>query len=179
MDEDQKIILLMRNGHPNHYTKLVEKYQNLIYTIAHSIVKDPIVSCDIVQDSFIKAYESIQKRPIENFKSFLCRIATNRSIDFVRHRATAQEKLECLSLITHPTDDSAEETYIKKEQESNLRQKVNHLSPNYRDVILYYYFEDMSYAQIAHKLDLPIKTVETRLYRGKKQLKKMLKEESI
>lgn len=179
MDEDQKIILSILNGHINHYTNLVKKYQNLVYTIAHSIVKEEETACDIVQDSFVKAYEYAKKRPIDNFKSFVCRLATNQSIDYTKHRATAQEKLECLSLITPSESSSAEDDYIKNEQNHLLQQKINSLDPHYRDVIFAYYFENQSYAQIAKEKNIPLKTVETRLYRAKKQLKNMMKEEII
>jgi len=178
MEEDNEIILLVLKGQTALYEKLVLKYQNLIFSIANSIVKNEQTAKDITQDSFIKAYRYIQNRHIDNFKNFICRIASNQSIDYIRRESTLQDKIDCLSAISISTESSAEEAYIKKEENLKLHTKIQDLPEKYREILTRYYFKDQSYAQIADECGIRVKTVETRLYRAKKQLKKTMEEES-
>lgn len=178
MEEDEQILSLILKGQTAPYEKLVLKYQNLIFSIANSIVKNEQTAKDITQDCFVKAYRYLQNRHIDHFKNFICRMATNQSIDYIRRETNLQNKIDCLSKTSVSIKSSAEEDYIKKEETEKLHTKIKNLPEKYREILTRYYFNEQSYAQIAEECGLRIKTVETRLYRAKKQLKKTLEEES-
>lgn len=67
-----------------------------------------------------------------------------------------------------------EQNYLNRELRQNIDQAIAELPENYRDVIYLRYIEDLSYQQIAEATGLPVSTIETRLFRGKKQLQKNL-----
>lgn len=67
-----------------------------------------------------------------------------------------------------------EQNYLNRELREHIDEAIAQLPDNYRDVVYLRYIEDLSYQQIAESLNLPVSTVETRLFRGKKQLQKNL-----
>ena len=177
--EDQEIISLILKGQTNQYEKIVMKYQNLLYSIANSIVRDEYMAKDITQESFLKAFRYLQNRSIDNFKNFLCRLAYHQSIDYIRRSENLENKIDSLSCIRENKKSSAEEEYIKQEMNQDLHIQIEKLPSKYRLIISQYYFQNKSYAQIAAECGLRKKTVETRLYRARKHLKKYLLKEDL
>ena len=71
---------------------------------------------------------------------------------------------------------SPEESMINKESYDNLNSKIDELKPMYRDMIKYRYIEDLSIQEISKKLNQPINTTKIKIFRAKKLLSEMLKE---
>lgn len=76
----------------------------------------------------------------------------------------------------HAAANEVEDVFLRKERQDRLRQKVNELPPNYRNVVVAYYIEEKSYQEIALREGIEIKSVESRLYRAKKWLREQWKE---
>ena len=71
--------------------------------------------------------------------------------------------------------DSPEETFLQSETGSIIREAISELPENYRLPVMYRFLEDLSYQEIADKLEVPVSTIETRLVRGRQMLQKKLK----
>lgn len=135
------------------------------------------MAADISQEVFIKIYTAIGSYNHQGFKTWISRIATNTAIDYIRKRARDQERTisldlykETISLPNSP--DTPESVLLEKDQHQELLAACERLAPKYRDVIKMYYGENKSYQQISKEENISVRTVESRLYRGKKIIKK-------
>lgn len=177
--EESEVLALIQKGDVSRYEEIVQKYQRLVFSVSYGIVKNEETARDVAQECFIKAYQYMKTQDIASFKNFICRMATNKSIDFLRRCENRNLAIDTENAAVLGEDSSAEDYYLKQEKNEYVRRHVNALSEKYRFVVYDYYFNDLSYAQIAEKYNISVKTVETRLYRAKKLLKTAMKEEMI
>jgi RNA polymerase sigma factor (sigma-70 family) len=180
MDEDN-IIRSAIAGNEQAFRLLLDKYQALVFAICLNILKDKAEAENAAQETFLQLYRSLYKYEYKGFKTYISRIAINKAIDLKRKLAQS-EKIQLVSIedienIIPDKRQSLQETIIKKEENRKLKEALNNLPEKYREAVNYYYIEELSYEDIAKKQSVSIRTVETRLYRAKKILKDMWKEE--
>ena len=161
------------------FEEIVEEYQDYIYSLCFGIVRDPYTAADLTQEVFIKIYTSIGNYRNEGFKTWISRIATNRSIDYIRKKTKEQQKVVSLDFykesITIP--DTPESLLLQRDQKEKLISICEDLGGKYRGVVKKYYVENKSYAMIAEEENISIRAVESRLYRAKGMIKKRWEEE--
>lgn len=162
---DTDLAIRLQNKDMTALTLLIDRYQSpLIRYVSYLGCAEPE---DSVQETFIKLYQNIQSyNPAKKFSSWLYRIAHNTAVSHLRARH-----------ITFPFAEYLD-GWVSKSEEVELefdRSQIQHclaaLPPLYREVIVLYYFEDQSYAEIMDILRLPQGTVSARLNRAKKLLK--------
>lgn len=165
------------------YAELMQRYKDSIYFMVLKMVNNKDDAMDITVTTFAKAFENLEKyRPDYAFSTWLFRIATNGSIDFIR-----KKKLQTTSLDSLGGDYSEdkvfeiksdvlnpEETSIKKQQTEQLKEIIDKLPPRYKTLIILRYFDELSYEEIAEQLDLPLGTVKAQLFRGRDLLSNVL-----
>ena len=84
---DEEIVKITREGEPKAYTELVKRYQDKLLRYTGSIIKNNEMAEDIVQNTFIKAYENLQGFSIEkNFSSWIYRIAHNETVNKISNK---------------------------------------------------------------------------------------------
>ncbi|KOS29243.1 RNA polymerase sigma factor SigW [Bacillus anthracis] len=112
----------------------------------------------------------------------MARIATNHAIDYKRKKARENEELS----LCKETEENIKSSHniadlfsLTKEQLLLIAQKLRELPENYRDVVLAHYLEEKSYQEIALQEKIEVKTVEMKLYRARKWIKKHWKEEEF
>ncbi|MRH42501.1 sigma-70 family RNA polymerase sigma factor [Aquibacillus halophilus] len=155
--------------------ELYIKYQNKVYTIALSYVKDNYLAEDLAHEILVKCYLTRKKFNGDcSFHSWIYRIAINHCIDFLRrsyrHRDLLHEDLELLNDRNVCTTESEVLTIFDKEE---LRNKLRLLPSKYEEVIMLYYFKDLSLKEIEHHLNIKLSTIKTRLFRAKRMLREM------
>jgi RNA polymerase sigma-70 factor (ECF subfamily) len=146
------------------------------------MLKNPEDVEDVVIDTFGKAFSSINGyAPEYAFSTWLFRIATNRCIDHIR-----KKRISTLSINnTFESEDGGfdgidvessgptpEDQAIKDEKSELMRAFVDKLKPNYKLLVELRYFEELSYEEIADKLELPVGTVKAQLFRARDFLAK-------
>lgn len=143
------------------------------------IIRDPDIAADITQDVFIKVYTSITGYRHEGFKTWISKIATNSSVDYIRKRTKEQQKIVSLDFHQQSitTSDTPESLFLQKKQKEKLLFICDDLGTKYKDIVKKYYIENKSYKVIAYEENISIRTVESRLYRAKKIIKKQWEEE--
>lgn len=152
-------------------------YQRVYYT-AYYIVKDRDLAQDVLQETFIKAFENMHTvREGEKLGAWLAAIATRTAIDFLRKLKRWNDistEDDIISDLISKNDEQlttietiVEEKFLGK----ILLQEIDGLTPEHKEVILLYYYSDMKYEEIAESLGLKIDTVKTRIYRAKLKLK--------
>lgn len=133
------------------------------YRLAYSYVKNVDDALDIVQESILKAFSSLDSLKSSNYiKTWFYRIVVNTSLDFLRK----QKRVVLDEGIISQYDSGATDEY----QDIDLKEALEELPDKYRTVIVLRYFEDLKIEEIAEILEENISTVKTRLYAALKKL---------
>jgi len=173
--DDLELVLKVLNGNQESYALLVDKYKNAIFKLAYKFTFDYPRAQDLSQEIFIHCY--LQLENFDNrskFSTWLYRLAVHKCIDWQRKNKREPQLIQLDELQNTGREVSPEEIYLKKERTLWLHNALNHLPDKYRKVLLLYHNQGLSYSEIGEVLNLPVKTVETRIYRGKKFLKELL-----
>jgi len=169
--DDAHIVLRCLDGDRQAFESLVSKYQKPVFNLALRMVKDYKDAEDITQTAFVKAFENLQSFSIRRkFFSWLYRIAINESLNFLSHR----KRLEALGEDRVSTDKSPEETVTEADQHDMVEHALMRLSPDYRSVVVLKHLQGLSYKEIGDILEIPEKTVKSRLFTARQQLKDLL-----
>ncbi|PEJ39009.1 RNA polymerase sigma factor [Bacillus pseudomycoides] len=160
---------------------LVQTYRHYIFQVIFAILRHEEDAQDITQEVFVKIHASLPSYQFRGLKTWMARIATNHAIDYKRKKE--REKVE-LSLSNETQEDiksshNIEASLLRKEKKLLIAQKLKELPENYRDVVLAHYLEEKSYQEIATQQNAEVKTVEMKLYRARKWIKKHWKEEDF
>ena len=180
----QEMIALCRNGDREAFNALVLKYQKQVFNIAYGMLSDYEDASDAAQDVFIKVYRSIASfRGQSSFSTWLYRICSNVCNDMLRKR---QRRGINISLDNDEEDNPAshlpseEPTPAERLEESErsraVREAINGLRKEYREIIVFSDMEQLSYEEIAKILRCPVGTVKSRLNRARNALRKKLSE---
>lgn len=160
---EKEIIRKIKEGQINYFEYFVKAHSKPLYFYVKKKITNNHDASDILQNSFIKAYKSIDKfDTAKEFYPYLFTIVKNEMTDYYR------KKKYDIQL----TEDSAmyEENFVSEEKELNSLTK--NIKAEYKKVIKLYYLEGFSYNEIAEKINKPINTVKTLLRRGKLAIKK-------
>jgi RNA polymerase sigma-70 factor (ECF subfamily) len=168
MENEQELIRQILNGDQEGYGLLIDRYKKGLYYHCFSIVKDEDAAEDLAQEVFIKAYTNLAKYDNKHrFSTWLYKIATNRSLDYLRkhHPETLNdEQLDKLKSQIRSPHQSAEY--------SELWEAVDSLPANYRSVLSLYYWQGQSYEEIAEIMQAPVGSVKGWMSRAKLILRK-------
>ncbi|MCL6559746.1 MAG: RNA polymerase sigma factor [Firmicutes bacterium] len=176
---DELIVYKAKNGDLQAYGALVERYQHKVYNLAVKMVSDREDARDLTQDIFMQIFQTLPRfRGDSSFSTWVYRVASNKCLDFARKKKSEREKvnLSTFDLENLPSDSrgSPEEHAIRDDENHRLKRALESLPKDYLIVIVLQHFQQMSYKEIAEVLDVPVKTVATRLYRAKSMLKERL-----
>lgn len=176
---DEDLARRAQQGDQDAFAELVRRYEKQIFSLAYRLCGDYDEAADLAQEAFLRIYQMLGRfDPEKKFFSWMYRVAHNSCINALSKRpanVTPVERAEeYMSEDTSGTAAGPEQNYLNQEIRSQIDVAIASLPDNYRDVIYLRYIEDLSYQQIANVLKLPVSTVETRLFRGKKQLQKKL-----
>ncbi len=156
----------------------IKQYERLIITICLSFTKNYFDAEDLAQQTFLAAYQNYERFDGSNFKAWLTTIAANKCKDYLKSKARTNVSLsekEYESL--KDRGDSPEETVVKKNTIERIYRLCNKLKEPYRTVAISYFCKDIKLSHLAKETGKNIKTLETQLYRSKKLLKDLWKEE--
>ncbi len=173
-------------GDQKAYESLVERYQRGLFNMIFQMVKNREETEDLVQETFIKAFNALQS--YDNrfaFSTWLYKIAYNNCIDTIRKKKLRTYPLD-KPIRTHEgevqqeiRDDttSPEGDYLYSEKRSQIQASIDNLPPRYKRVIELRHQEEKSYEEISDMLHIPLGTVKARIFRAREMLKKMLSED--
>ena len=134
---------------------------------------------DLTQETFLAAWRNLGRFDGRHEKAWLCRIAANKCTDFLRQRQTPfPEDEQALLALTDNAPDP-ERQVIESEVRQELRAACLELKEPYRSVALAHFVEERSAQEIARQKGENLKTVQTRIYRARDQLKILLGKERV
>jgi RNA polymerase sigma-70 factor, ECF subfamily len=176
--EDRKLVELAQEGSQEAFSMLVAKYQSKVFSMAISFVRDRETADDLSQEVFLKAYLALPKFKFRSeFGTWLYRISVNHVRDFLRKRKRLNEvSLETVGEL--PVLDDSEETRerekIELARKALLHRALETLTPKFRTVLTLRDIEGLSYEEIARILRVSPGTLDSRLHRARKSLRKKL-----
>jgi RNA polymerase sigma-70 factor (ECF subfamily) len=173
---DEALAVLAQQGDKDAFGALARRYEPKLMRYASRLTSSgDIEAADVVQDALIKAYVNLRSfDPERRFSPWLYRIVHNELINTVRHRA--RELLDFYDFDNlfpvASKDDLAKETdraLLREEMEKCLAK----LPANYREPLVLFAYEGMTYQEISDVLRLPPVTVGVRINRGRNKLKEL------
>lgn len=184
--EDFKLIdLATQDDDEQAYADLMRRYKKPVYHMILKMVRNVDDAEDLTIEAFAKAFKNLHKFKKDfTFSTWLFRIATNNSIDFIR-----KKKLETFSLNTSFKDDNGEsvnidvldknldpqEEAIKTQKIELVRMFVTKLPPKYQRLVKLRYFNELSYEEIAQEIEAPLGTVKAQLHRARELMYDLVK----
>lgn len=179
---DEELAGEVQRGNIELFGVLMERYQEKITRYGNKFLSSRENIEDVVQEVFIKAYENIQSfDATQKFSPWIYRIAHNTYINALKKSERGPLYLfDFDTLISHtvvadPIEKEREQTEIKKIVDKGL----DELEPKYREILVLYYLEELSYKEISDVLHIPIGTVGIRLSRAKEMLRQTYKKLGI
>lgn len=173
---DEEITKKIKEGDVEKFAILVERYESKIQRYLSKFLYQYEDTQDTLQDVFIKAFTNMQSFDSNRrFSPWIYRIAHNTAISKIKKKA--KEPIPFFdpdTLFPHPVAKQKTDKHTElQEIKSALDTCLSQLKPNYREPIILYFFEDMSYQEISDIMHIPTTTVGVRINRAKKKLKEL------
>jgi RNA polymerase sigma-70 factor (ECF subfamily) len=183
-EQDDQLIASALQGNQKAYEALLARHNRAIFHVVLKIVRNHEEAQDLVQETFMKAFNALASYRSEyRFSTWLYKIAANCAIDHVR-----KKRIEALSLdkpietrdgqVEYEVPDSSwdpEQDLVRKQKLRSIDEAIESLPEKYREVIIYRHRDDKPYEEIARILRVPVGTVKARIFRARELLKKKLK----
>jgi len=177
---DQVYIDKIINGDTNAFSILVERYKDLVYTLAVRMVKHKEEAEEITQDTFIKAYKSIHKfKGDSKFSTWIYRVAYNTCLDAIKKNKKLQSNVPINEYTEHEVKaiDNALDIMEAKERSVVIKNCIEKLPSEDAFLMTLYYYEELSLDEIADATGLKANNVKVKLFRSRKKLATILKKE--
>lgn len=166
MDE-QALIQRSRSGDRDAFGRLVARYQASVYRVVRGLLGDAAESEDVAQEVFLRAYAGLARfRGESGLFTWLYRIAANEALKARRRRRP--EPVAALPEAEAPREEAQDGPTV-----ATLEHLLGRLPDDHRTVLVLRDLEGLSYQAIAETLELPIGTVESRLFRARQELRGM------
>jgi len=182
--DEAALVAQAQQGGVEAFTELVNRYEHNIYRLARHITQNPEDAEDVLQETFLKAYEHLGDfQGNSKFYTWLVRIAVNQSLMKLRKRKsdasvslddpfdTGEENLTREIAVWDP---NPELTYSREEIRSILEKAVDSLPPTFRAVFALRDIEELSTEETAAALNLSVPAVKSRLLRARLRLREKL-----
>jgi len=179
---DERLVELSLDGDEDAFGILVRRYQRRLTAFLGQLVGDLELARELSQEAFVRAWSALDRfDPRYRFSTWLFRIAHNLGIDQLRRR-----RLQTVSLYRKDSEGDEIEVVVPDVNKdplghlenhalaSELRQVIDGLRPEYRELILLRHFAGLSYQEIAEFKGMPLGTVKNKLFRAHSVLRKAL-----
>lgn len=158
--EPTSLLMRAQQGDSGAIERLIELYQDTIYSMALSFTRDPHQAEDLAQDAWLKILRGLPKfRHDSKFSTWLYRVTMNTFLNTNRAVKRESEVVGSLAI-------EAESSAPRLEAALDVHDAVRQLPEEFRSVVLLRYVADLSYKEIAQVLELPLGTVQSRLKRA-------------
>jgi len=183
-ETDEEIIVSYKNGEQEALRILIHRYTTPLYNFVARLVGQRNAS-DIVQEIFIKVWKNIRRfNPTKaSFKTWIFTIARNSTTDFLRKKrfllfsdigTKNEENINSFAENIEAEDLLPDEALQKLEDAQFLNKTLGKLRPDYREVLVLHYQEEMTFEEIGKILDKPLNTVKSQHRRALLELRKLI-----
>lgn len=170
MKSEKRLLNDIKKGDRAAMRELYDRYSGYATAVCLRYIPNKDEVEDVMQDSFVKIFTSIDKFELRgegSLKSWIARIVANESLDYIRRNGR-------LSFTDEIPDEAEEEPDIDTISDETLMEMIGRLPDGYRVVLNMYVFGQMSHKEIAEKLGIKIGTSASQFFHAKKMLAKMI-----
>ncbi|HEY8363147.1 MAG TPA: sigma-70 family RNA polymerase sigma factor [Tissierellaceae bacterium] len=170
LNKEKDLVKRLKKGHEEAYVEVINLYGNRLLKTCYLILKDRHETEDVVQETFFRLF-----RQIDSFKenssiyTWIYQIALN----LCRDRLKAGKDTALFESIAE-SDEKVEDTVIESIDRDILRKELKNLDDLYREVLILFYYEELSIKEISKILNEKEGTIKSRLSRGRTLLKKAI-----
>ncbi len=158
--------------------ELIDTYDKLVFSICYKTTGDYFAAEDLAQETFLAAFQKYDTFDGANEKAWICRIATNKSIDYLRSASRRNVPTEdSFFEMTVEERGSPEDICMEDEIKEELEKYCSELKPPYNEVAKAYYLKELSPGEIAKRLGQNVKTIQTQIYRAREMLRRRYRKE--
>mgnify|MGYP000339066235 CR=1 FL=1 len=183
---DQELIARYMDGDETAFEVLLQRHKAKIYTSIYLFVKDKALAEDIFQEVFIKIIDTLRKGRYSHegkFAQWAMRIAYNLCVDYHRRNkrrahVSKSEEFDIFDIL-RVNDDGPDDNIIRSETYSRVRQLVDALPPEQREVVILRHYADMSFKEIAALTRVSINTALGRMRYALINIRKMMAEKAV
>ena len=156
------------------FSRLVEQYERLVYTICFQLVRSAAAAEDLTQETFLSAYLHRNTMPEGYERQWLGRIAANKAKDYLQSAWNRRTVLPGDEAMPPGLSPPTEEVAIAQSEAADIAALIDQLREPYRPVCRLCLLEERSPEEAALALGRPVKTIHTQLSRGKRLLREQL-----
>jgi RNA polymerase sigma factor (sigma-70 family) len=186
MMSDRDLVRLYQKGEEQGITELIHRYKQKIFTSIYFLVRKQELAEDLFQETFIKIITSLREKRYNEEGKFLpwaIRIAHNLVIDHFRkdqHMPMQRdtEEYSIFDYMQHKSRNAVEEM-IYEEKINKVRQLIEHLPFEQREVVIMRHYAELSFKEISRILNININTALGRMHYAVLKMREMIKEEKI
>jgi RNA polymerase sigma-70 factor (ECF subfamily) len=171
---DVELVFEVKQGDKRSFSELVQRHQRGLLRLTMRFTREQALAEDVVQDSFIKAYQKIHLfEGRSSFKSWLFQIAMNTAKNRFRERQMNQVQIEDLRM---GVDAGAETDLLKMDVRKRIRSEIEKLPEKQRTALSLRVFEDLSFKEIAVIMNCPYDTAKANYRHALLKLRERLEE---
>ncbi len=176
-------------GSEEAFRALVVRHERRVYNLLVRMLRNPAVAEELTQDTFLKAFTRLRSfDPAYKFSNWVLKIAQNAAIDALRRRGPQEVSLDetdeggtggANGWLIDPNSSSAVEQVERADVGRLLEAAMNRLRPEYRQVVVLRYHEELSYEGIAEITGWPVGTVKSHLHRARGEMAGFLRQQGL
>ncbi len=180
-NDDRELVLRVQKGDKCAFDTLVLKYQKRLRGPVSRIVHDEHEIEDIIQETFLKAYNSLPNfRNESSFFTWLYRIAHNTAVNFLKAQDRRPPREDIDAEIAEHLDvaeylrnfDGPQELLIQKETAIIVQRAIDNMALSHRRALMMFEMEGLTYKQISSAMGCPVGTTRSRIYRARELIKR-------
>ncbi len=175
---DQILINQIVEGDTNSFTILVDRYKDLVFTLALRMLKNREEAEEVAQDSFIKTYKSLKTfKGDSKFSTWIYRVTYNSCLDRIKMNKKYLKNVEINEFTAHQVVaiDNALDKMKSKEQTLEIQRCIDKLPNEESFLLTLYYFDDLSLDEISKIVGITSNSIKVKLFRSRKKLATILK----
>lgn len=180
IEQEKEILKKIKNGDNEAFGELYDFYAPRVYRFVRLKVDSQETAQDVTSEAFLKIWQHLQeqKKIRERFQALLYKIARNLVVDFYRSKSIQEILIEDnLEEFSEAEDEeTSDKLVIRQEEMVEVKKALIQVHPNYQDVIVWYYLDELTIPEIAEILEKNEGTVRVLIHRAVKSLRNVMEE---
>ena len=176
-NNDQILINQIIDGDTNAFSKLVDMYKDLVFTLALRMLKNREEAEEVAQDTFIKTFKSLNRfKGDSKFSTWIYRVAYNTCLDRIKKNKKFLAHVEINEFTAHQvkTIDNALDQMEATERAEAIQRCIDKLPSQDSFLLTLYYFDDLSLNDISKVVGMNTNAIKVKLFRCRKKLATIL-----
>jgi len=171
---DSAAVRAVMAGDRHAFGALVDRHLPAVVGVVGRIVCNRADAEDLAQDTFVRAFQRLgQYGQAHSFRNWLLKIATNLALNHLQARRRERNRYPRIAE-TRPDCVEAAEEGPELPSPRQWQHWLSRLDEAQRAAIVLFHFQNLSYAEVAEALDVPVNTVRTHLHRGRRRLRELM-----